>query len=407
MKARYANVVILCIFISACKPVVQTPMPTSMSAPMVFQDYCTMVSGTEDTLGATESAIKQLVPPMMDTDWVDGPDDATVTIIEYVDFQCPGCSGLAPSIDQLRLDYPDDLRVVIRHFPNPVHDKSMLGAQAAEAAGLQGRFWEMKTALFEGQTGWTSMTSNEFEDWLVREAENLKLDPVRLLSDLNSQAIVDKVLVARDEAVRLGIPYTPFLIINGIMYQGPREYNSLKDVIKLTLLENRQIIGCPPFTIDTTKQYIATLITEKGQIVIQLYPDKAPFAVNSFVYLADRGYFDGITFHRVLKGYLAQSGDPSGTGYGGPGYAFPNEIDDSLQYDSAGVVGMANAGPDTNGSQFFITMIAIPSLNGSYTILGKVIRGMEVVHALSERDASLGTPLSDGDKIITVTVEEK
>ncbi len=156
-----------------------------------------------------------------------------------------------------------------------------------------------------------------------------------------------------------------------------------------------------------SKQYIATILTEKGAILIQLYPDKAPYAVNSFVFLANRGYFDGITFHRVIKGYLAQTGDPSGTGYGGPGYTFPNEIDDTLMFDAAGMVGMANAGPDTNGSQFFITLTAMPDLNGSYTIFGQVIQGLEVVKNLSERDQSLGTPLSDGDKIISVTVEEK
>jgi cyclophilin family peptidyl-prolyl cis-trans isomerase/protein-disulfide isomerase len=372
---------ILCLWLSACgSAVTQTSAPTTQSNPQQFQDYCTVVSSSEITLDPTEAAIKELVPPVSDTDWVDGPSTATVTIIEYVDFQCPGCSGLAPTMDQLRLDFPNDLRIVIRHFPNPVHDKSLLSSQAME----QG-----------------------FKDWLAVEAVRLGLDPVQLLSDMESQPIVGKALAAREEAISLGIPYTPFLVINGTMYQGPREYASLKDVIKLLLLEERQVTGCPPFTIDTAKQYIATIVTEKGNIVIQLYPDKAPMAVNSFVYLADHGYFDGITFHRVLKGVLAQTGDPSGTGYGGPGYAFPNEIDDSLQYDSAGVVGMANAGADTNGSQFFITMTAMPNLNGSYSIFGKVIRGMEVVRSLSERDLSLGAPLTEGDKILTITIEVK
>lgn len=366
-----------------------------------------MVSSSDITLNPTDAAIKELVPPVSDTDWVDGPSTAIVTIIEYVDFQCPGCSGLAPTMDQLRFDFPNDLRIVIRHFPNPVHDKSLLSTQAIEAAGIQNKFWVMKTTLFESQSEWSGLTEQGFKDWLAVEAVDVGLDPAQLLSDMESQSIVDRALAARDEAISLGIPYTPFLVINGTMYQGPREYASLKDVIKLLLLEERQVTGCPPFTIDTTKQYIATIVTEKGNIVIQLYPDKAPMTVNSFIYLARRGYFDGITFHRVLKGILAQTGDPSGTGYGGPGYAFPNEIDDSLQYDTAGVVGMANAGADTNGSQFFITMIAMPDLNGSYSIFGKVIRGMEVVRSLSERDLSLGTPLTEGDRILTITIEEK
>jgi cyclophilin family peptidyl-prolyl cis-trans isomerase/protein-disulfide isomerase len=408
IKARHILAMSFCFFLCACgSTVTQTPEPTFISSPMLLEDYCTMVSNAEATMDSTETTVEELVPPVSETDWVDGPATAAVTIIEYVDFQCPGCSGLSPTIDQLRLEFPNELRVVIRHFPNPVHDKSLLSAQAAEAAGLQGKFWEMKTALFEGQTEWSTLTDQDFEVWLAREALDLDMDPIKLLSDLNSQPLMDKALAARGEAIQLGIPYTPFLVINGIMYQGPREYTSLKDVIKLTLLENRQVTGCPPFLIDKTKQYIATILTEKGAIVIELFPDKAPYAVNSFVFLARHGFFDGITFHRVVKGYLAQTGDPSGTGYGGPGYAFPNEIDDSLQYDAAGVVGMANAGPDTNGSQFFITLKAMPDLNGSYTIFGRVIQGMEVVSSLSERDLSLGTPLSEGDKILTVTVEEK
>jgi cyclophilin family peptidyl-prolyl cis-trans isomerase/protein-disulfide isomerase len=408
MKVTHSLAILACLLLGACHPMVASmPDPTIAPSSIHIQDYCTMVSSVDTIQDPTEAALKALVPPVSNTDWVDGPAAAAVTIIEYVDFQCPGCSSLAPDIDQLRLDFPKDLRVVIRHFPNPVHDKALVSAQAVEAAGLQGKFWEMTAALYEGQTQWSNLTVQEFEEWLTRTAVDLSIDPARLLTDINSQVLVNKALAARDEAIRLGIPYTPFLIINGVMYQGPREYTSLKDVIKLMLLEDRQVTGCPPFAIDVSKQYIATILTEKGAILIQLYPDKAPYAVNSFVFLADRGYFDGITFHRVLKGYLAQTGDPSGTGYGGPGYTFPNEIDDTITFDASGMVGMANAGPDTNGSQFFITLTAMPDLNGSYTVFGQVIQGLEVVKNLSERDQSLGTPLSDGDRIISVTIEVK
>lgn len=303
------------------------------------------------------------------------------------------------------MDFPDDLRFVFRHFPLPVHNKSLFAAQAAEAAGMQGKFWEMKTVLFDRQSEWTALSDQDFEIWADRTAVAIGIDPSRFRVDINSQAIVNKVQTARDAAINLGIPYTPFLVINGEMYQGPRDYNSLKDVIRLLLLEKRQYTGCPPFTIDTTKQYIANITTEKGTIIVQLYPDKAPLAVNSFVFLVGTGYFDGITFHRVIKGYLAQSGDPSGTGYGGPGYAFINEIDPQLKFDKAGVVGMANAGSDTNGSQFFITLTPMPNLDGDFTIFGQVIQGLDVVQSLTERDASQGVPLTPGDKILHVTVE--
>jgi cyclophilin family peptidyl-prolyl cis-trans isomerase/protein-disulfide isomerase len=408
MKVQLSVPLIICLLLGACnQEVTQTPSAesTTVTYPVQYQDYCILVSSPDSTPDPTDEALKALVPPVTDDDWIDGPDNAAVTIVEYTDFQCPGCAGLAPDLDQLRLDFPDNLRIVVRHFPNPVHDKSLLSAQAMEAAGLQSGFWAMKTALFEGQAEWSSLTNQDFEIWLREAALNIGLDPDTLLNDLNTQAIVDKVFATREEAIRLGIPYTPFLLINGVMYQGPREYTSLKDVINLMLLEDRQIIGCPPFTIDITKQYIASIETEKGTILIQLYADKAPLAVNSFVFLAENGFYNGITFHRVVKGYLVQTGDPSGTGYGGPGFTFPNEISESLSFDDPGVVGLANAGPDTNGSQFFITMKAMPDLNGDYTIFGQVIQGMDVVRSLSERDPSQGIPFGDGDKIFHVTVE--
>ncbi len=162
----------------------------------------------------------------------------------------------------------------------------------------------------------------------------------------------------------------------------------------------------PPMTIDKSKQYFATVKMAKGgQFVIQLYPDKAPITVNSFVFLAQQHYFDGVTFHRVLPGFMAQGGDPTGTGMGGPGYEFQNENSD-LTFDKAGVVAMANAGPNTNGSQFFITFGPQPQLNGGYTIFGQVISGMDVVNGITPRDPQQN-PTFTGDAIQTITIEEK
>src|SRR5574341_478667 len=142
----------------------------------------------------------------------------------------------------------------------------------------------------------------------------------------------------------------------------------------------------PPLNIDVTKQYFANVKMAKGgEFVIQLYPDKAPKTVNSFIFLACKGYFNGVTFHRVLEGFMAQGGDPTGTGTGGPGYQFENEESD-LTFDKAGVVAMANAGRDTNGSQFFITFGPQEFLNGGYTIFGQVIEGMDVVNSITLRD---------------------
>ncbi len=167
-----------------------------------------------------------------------------------------------------------------------------------------------------------------------------------------------------------------------------------------------QTAACPPMTIDPKKQYTATVKLQKGgEFVIQLLPDKAPITVNSFVYLANKGFFNGVTFHRVLEGFMAQGGDPTGTGTGGPGYQFVNENSD-LTFDKAGVVAMANAGPDTNGSQFFITFAPQTSLNGGYTIFGQVTSGMDVVNGITRRDPSQNAT-APGDAMASVTIEEK
>jgi cyclophilin family peptidyl-prolyl cis-trans isomerase len=159
-------------------------------------------------------------------------------------------------------------------------------------------------------------------------------------------------------------------------------------------------------TIDVNKQYLADVKMAKGgDFVIQLYPQKAPITVNSFVFLARQGFFNGLTFHRVLEGFMAQGGDPAGTGGGGPGYQFKNETS-NLTFDKSGVVAMANAGPDTNGSQFFITFSPQPQLNGGYTIFGQVISGMDVVNAITRRDPDQ-KPTFPGDAMESVTISEK
>jgi len=164
--------------------------------------------------------------------------------------------------------------------------------------------------------------------------------------------------------------------------------------------------SAPPLTIDKNKGYTARVKMAKGgEFAIKLHADKAPIAVNSFVFLAREGYFDGVTFHRVLDGFMAQGGDPSGTGTGGPGYQFANE-DSDLKFDRPGVVAMANAGRNTNGSQFFITFVPAEFLNGGYSIFGQVIEGMDVVNGIKRRDPERN-PTFVGDAIASVVIEEK
>ena len=161
-------------------------------------------------------------------------------------------------------------------------------------------------------------------------------------------------------------------------------------------MPNKQWKNQPDLQIDIKKTYLINMETSKGVIELELYPEHAPVTVNNFVFLTNEGYYDGVTFHRVINNFMIQGGDPTGTGRGGPGYKFADETyGNPLKHDT-GVLSMANAGPNTNGSQFFITHSPQPHLNGKHTVFGKVINGMEVVNAIQQ-----------GDKMITVTAAEQ
>ena len=170
-------------------------------------------------------------------------------------------------------------------------------------------------------------------------------------------------------------------------------------------LRNGMYSAAPPMTIDPAKKYIATIETEKGNIVAELYAGKAPNTVNNFVFLAREGFYDNTTFHRVIEDFMAQAGDPSGTGMGGPGYQFADEFDATLTHDGPGVLSMANAGANTNGSQFFITFVATPWLDGRHSVFGKVIDGLDVLNSISIRDPQTAT--TPGDLIKTIRISEQ
>lgn len=151
----------------------------------------------------------------------------------------------------------------------------------------------------------------------------------------------------------------------------------------------------PAMAIDPSKVYRVSMKTTRGLIALDLYPKHAPKTVNNFVFLIREGFFDGVKFHRVINNFVIQGGDPTGTGMGGPGYRFEDEVKNNPLIHETGVISMANAGPNTNGSQFFITHSPQPHLNGKHTVFGKVINGMDVVNAIRQ-----------GDVMETVTVEE-
>lgn len=160
-------------------------------------------------------------------------------------------------------------------------------------------------------------------------------------------------------------------------------------------MSEQQWSSAPDMAIDPAKKYTATIATDKGDMVIELFADKTPKTVNNFVFLAREGFYDNITFHRVIGDFMAQGGDPTGTGRGGPGYKFADEFHPALKHNKPGILSMANAGPGTNGSQFFITHVPTPHLDNRHSVFGQVTEGMDVLMAVGV-----------GTKISTITIAE-
>ena len=350
---------------------------------------------------------QSLVPPVSSEDYSIGPDNAPVTLMEYCDFQSQGCLIMAETVAGLMSNHQGGIRFVFRPISVPEDfDKSDDAALAAFAADEQGKFWEMYDLLFVKHDEWVNLSPGEFKSWLSREASGAGIEAGQLAEAMKADEAANRLKSAEDAVTQYSIPALPLVFINGALQQYFLDYQSLNDTVGLILLGQKQFTQCPPFNVDVSKQYVATIETGKGNIVIQLFPDKAPLAVNSFLFLAREGWYDGVTFHRVIPGFAAQAGDPSGTGRGNPGYFFNNEPND-LTFAKPGMVAMANSGFDTNGSQFFITFAPATNLNGYYTIFGQVLSGLDVAEQLTPRDPSQGGYLPAGDAIIHITIEEK
>lgn len=304
--------------------------------------------------------------------------------------------------------YGDDIRLVFRHYPLPTHPLASITAEATEAAGAQGAFWEMHDLLYERYSEWVALTAEELPALLAQYAEELDLNAEQFARDLEEHTYADRVAEQLADAVAMGLPGTPSFVINGKMYPFDWGLSELgiNAFIQLVLLEDSLFDSPPPQVIDPDRQYTATIQTNRGDIVIELFASEAPLNVNSFVFLAQQGWYDGITFHRVAAGFVAQSGDPTGTGFANPGYQCDDEIAPGLSFDATGVVGIANAGTDTGSCQFFITLAPQPDLDGRYTVIGRVIEGSEVLESLTERDP-FDPSAPTGDTVTTILIEER
>jgi cyclophilin family peptidyl-prolyl cis-trans isomerase/protein-disulfide isomerase len=387
-----------------------TPQPTADTR-LIGDDgnmVCTIVEPLFSELTPEQEAQLAVFPPVSEEDWTKGPEDAIITIIEYTEFQCPYCAMAYQELEKLMDMYPEDVRLVYRPYPLiSIHPNSQLAAQAAEAAGLQGKFWEMYSNLFDKQSEWIDLTAEEFLTWLAAEATTLGLDEAQFSQDTVSDAVREKIQSSMDYGASIGMNSVPTVLINGRPISNWYA-SGIKPIIEVVKIEDSLMKECPPWVIDVEKTYTATIKTEKGDLVVELFPKEAPLAVNSFVYLAREGFYDGVTFHRVYHDFMAQTGDPTGTGWSGAGYQYREEIVPELTFDEPYMVGVARGqAAGTSGSQFFITYVPYPTLNGLYTIFGKLVDGVDVLEQITERDADQNPDAPAGDEIISITINEK
>jgi cyclophilin family peptidyl-prolyl cis-trans isomerase/protein-disulfide isomerase len=371
-------------------------------------------------LAATDSGLT-LDNPLTDIieprDYILGPDDAYVTIVMYADFQCERCARYARDLEILRAEFPNDLRLVWRHLPDTQsNDKAALALQAAEAAAAQGRFWDMHAVLFTTRPDWSSLSPEEFRARLSEYARTVGLDVAQFDRELDDGRYAPLVEQYQAQAEALQIVGIPTLLVNGEPLNDRDDLFGLEGAVRLALLARDFFSEPPPFTLDAAQDYQAVIETEKGAIRIDLFEQQAPQTVNNFVFLAEQGWYDGNTFFLVIPSFYAQSGDPSETGRGYPGYRLAGEHNNGLVFDREGLVAMSHPSgePDAAGSQFFITFGALPNheaeWDGQYTIFGVVTEGMDVVRALTPRNP--GDPLRfpnppPGDAIRTVRVETR
>lgn len=399
---------IITAFLSACSgaaPAAITPpkQPTSRTVaatgtPIVI----TLTPGVSPTGGQS-------------IDHAIGPANAFLTIIMYGDFQCKLCLDVARSLAVLRDRYVSDVRVVFRHFPQmSENDKAMIASQAAEAAAAQGKFWEMHDQLYAHQAEWSALPVDQFRAKLTTYAQTVGLDVKAFNTALDSNAALPALQKAIQDAQKLELKGAPVLLFNGQPYSGRVDLYQLDNYTRLRLLEKRWYPHQPDLQININKHYTATLVTEKGNVEIELYANAAPAAVNNFVYLARDGWYNNITFHLVIPNLLVQTGDPSGSGFGGPGYNIVDEHDNGLIFDREGMVAMASQRdkPNSGGSQFFISLSPlrpVTDYDKQFTIFGHVTSGMDVLRRLTPRNPfdELNYPNPPpGDRLISVMIKE-
>jgi cyclophilin family peptidyl-prolyl cis-trans isomerase len=347
-------------------------------------------------------------PEISESDHVHGSADADIVIIEYADFQCPGCAAMVMLRDYLEDAHGDNIVFAFRHFLLSYHELAEPTAEAAEAAGAQGAFWEMHDLLYERRDEWIELTPDEIGEQLVAYAEELGLDTEEFAADMENDVYLEHINADNEFASAAGLPGTPTYIINGVLY--PSSDLGLHPILvsgfpRIVGIETYGAL--PPQVLLEGRDYSATISTNKGDIVIELFSEQAPTNANCFAFLASDGWYDGQAFFSVDYEIAAQAGDPAEVGWGLPlaGFYCGDEIRADLTFDEAGMVALVRSQEDVNVAQFFITYTPLPRLNGQFTIIGRVTEGMDVLESLTATSPDLGQP--EPDVIERITIEEQ
>jgi len=343
-------------------------------------------------------------------DHVKGNPQAATTIIEYGDFQCPACAAFHPQMKTLMGTVSDTVRLVFRHFPLPQHDKAIPTARAAEAAALQGKFWEMHDLLYEKQSEWSGKPLAEITATLKTYAEALKLDVAQFERDLASDAVAARVQRDVASGNAANVSGTPSLFLDGsdIPLQAFQQPDTAEQLRNYAQRRAQSAAGLSTKTFDFAKpeqviskdaKYVMTVKTNRGDIVAELDPSLAPVNVNATVFLAQQGYFDGapVVLNDQQIGAILM-GNP--TVAGNPGFECGVELTPGAM-SKPGVVALFGSG-STSSAQFIFTYSPTLELDGRFSVIGQITSGLEVVKSLTAAQGD-----AKADVIQSVTVEQK
>jgi cyclophilin family peptidyl-prolyl cis-trans isomerase len=356
-----------------------------------------------------------ILPPITDDDLVIGPENPTVTLLEYSQLTCPACASFEPLLVAMQEQYPDDVRLVYRHFL--FQEKSEITAQALEAAAKQGKFPEFKNYMFDRRSKnvenpehvnlpddafWGSVSENDIDAWLEAHVTELGIEPIQFFKDMYSTEIVEKVKANSEIAEVLKLNSTPTLYINGRRWpQDLGGFGTLPHFIQILITQEKEYDTCPPHKLESGVDYSATISSTKGDFIVDLFEETAPVTVNSFIFLAQEGWYDNLPF--FVTNDLTLSGDLSDTTWGGPGYAFLDEFSDDQSLNDIGKLATYSLAPGINGSAFIINKTTQENQQ-DVTIFGEVTEGMDVVNALELREEIFSPAI---DYILNITISEK